>query len=67
MESFYSEKPGYDQTRHDAVLSLSRSMRSLHQHELNDHSGGISPGTEMEGKLRNSQRRRVPVAVGFLP
>ncbi|KAJ5225084.1 hypothetical protein N7468_006309 [Penicillium chermesinum] len=65
MESFYSEKAGYDQSRHD-VLSLSRSMRNLNQRELSDHASGvISPTTEMEGKLRNSQRRRVPVAVGF--
>ncbi|KAJ6151815.1 hypothetical protein N7470_006943 [Penicillium chermesinum] len=63
MESFYSEKAGYDQSRHD-VLSLSRSMRNLNQRELSDHASGvISPTTEMEGKLRNSQRRRVPVAV----
>lgn len=67
MDSYYPEKTGYEQSRHNTALTLSRSMRSLNQHELSDHSsGGMSPSTEMEGKLRNSQqRRRVPVAVSY--
>ena len=67
MDSFY-EKTGFDQSRHD-VFSLSRSMRSMNQHEmkheLSDRSNCISPAAELDGKLRNSQRRRVPVAVGY--
>ncbi|GLI79890.1 hypothetical protein PoHVEF18_008232 [Penicillium ochrochloron] len=36
---------------------MSRSMRNLNHHEL-------SPATEMDSKMRNPQRRRVPVACG---
>lgn len=64
MYSFYTEK-GYEQSRHDTSLSMSGSMRSMTQHELGDRaSSGISPAAELDGKLRNPQRRRVPVAVG---
>ncbi|KAJ5929749.1 hypothetical protein N7454_006699 [Penicillium verhagenii] len=60
MSSFYTEKAGFDQSHHD-VLSLSRSMRSMNHHDLGDHSSCMSP-TEADGKMRTSQRRRVPVA-----
>jgi hypothetical protein len=62
MSSFYAEKPGFDQSHHD-VLSMSRSMRSMNQHNQGDHSC-MSPARGVDGKMRNSQRRRVPVAVG---
>ncbi|KAJ5935727.1 hypothetical protein N7466_005274 [Penicillium verhagenii] len=60
MSSFYTEKAGFDQSHHD-VLSLSRSMRSMNHQDLGDHSSCMSP-TEADGKMRTSQRRRVPVA-----
>lgn len=63
MDSFYAEK-GYEQSRHDSSFSMSRSMRSMTRHELGDRSNGcISPAAELDGKMRNPQRRRVPVAV----
>lgn len=62
MSSFYAEKAGFDQPHHD-VLSMSRSMRSMNQPDLGDRSC-MSPTTEVDGKMRSSQRRRVPVAVG---
>ncbi|KAJ5698204.1 hypothetical protein N7462_000209 [Penicillium macrosclerotiorum] len=56
MDPFYTEKAsGYESIRHE-TLSMSRSMRNVNQHEP-------SPGAEIEGKMRNPQRRRVPVAV----
>lgn len=66
MESFYAEKTaGFDQSRHDSAL-LSRSMRSMNHHELGDRGPScISSATELDGKLRNPPRRRVPVAVGL--
>ncbi|KAJ5895561.1 hypothetical protein N7495_007252 [Penicillium taxi] len=63
MDSFYTEKSGFDQPRHDMAFSMSRSMRSMTQQELNDRSC-ISHATEMDGKSRNPQRRRVPIACG---
>lgn len=63
MDSFYAEKE-YEQSRHDTSFSMSRSMRSMTRHELGDRTNGcISPAAELDGKMRNPQRRRVPVAV----
>lgn len=54
MHSYYTQK-GYEQ---------SRSMRSMTQRELGNRSNScISPAAELDGKFRNPQRRRVPVAV----
>lgn len=62
MDSFYSEKQSGFESR-DSSLYMSRSMRSMAQHELADRSTGcISPAAD-DSKLRNPQRRRVPVAV----
>lgn len=67
MDSFYAEK-GYEQPGHGTSFSMSRSMRSMTRHELGDRTNGcISPATEVDGKMRNSQRRRVPVAVCTFP
>jgi len=64
MDSFYSENQSGFEPRHDSSLFLSRSMRSMARHELNNRSAGcISPATDSDSKLRNPQRRRVPVAV----
>ncbi|CEJ55158.1 hypothetical protein PMG11_01433 [Penicillium brasilianum] len=58
MDSYYTDKAAtFEQSRHDSSLSMSHSMRSLNQHEL-------SPAAEMDSKMRNPQRRRVPVACG---
>lgn len=63
MDSFYAGK-GYEQSRHGTSFSMSRSMRSMTRHELGDRTNGcISPAAEVDGKMRNPQRRRVPVAV----
>ncbi|KAJ6015801.1 hypothetical protein N7540_010392 [Penicillium herquei] len=59
MDHYYTKKAGFDQSRHD----LSRSMRSINRHEMGDRSNTCaSPSTELDAKLRNTQRRRVPVA-----
>lgn len=65
MNSFYSGKAdGFEQSQHISSLTMSRSMRSMTQRELGDRTNsGISPAAELDGKLRNPQRRRVPVAV----
>lgn len=61
MDSYYTDKTAaFEQSRHDGSLSMSRSMRSLNHHEL-------SPVVEMDSKMRNPQRRRVPVAVRRFP
>lgn len=65
MDSFYSEKTGFESSRHDSALSMSRAMRSMNQHELGDRTGCISPVGEIDSKMRNPQRRRVPVAVCY--
>ncbi|KAJ5389225.1 uncharacterized protein N7496_000293 [Penicillium cataractarum] len=58
MDSYYTDKTAtFEQSRHDSLLAMSRSMRSLNQHEP-------SPAAEMDSKMRNPQRRRVPVACG---
>lgn len=62
MDSFYSEKAGFETSRHDSSISMSRAMRSMKQHEMADRTNCISPEGEIDGK-RNPQRRRVPVAV----
>lgn len=63
---YYSEKV-FDQARHDSSLAVSHAMRSTGQHELSDrrNRSRISPVAELDTKLRNPQRRRVPLAVGF--
>ncbi|KAJ5707970.1 hypothetical protein N7488_007771 [Penicillium malachiteum] len=59
MDSYYSEKTGFDQSRHE----LSRSMRSLNRQELDRSNTCVSPSADIDAKLRsNTQRRRVPVA-----
>lgn len=64
MESFYAEKAaGFGQSRQDSTL-IPRSMRSMNHHKLGDRGAScINPANELDGKLRNPQRRRVPVAV----
>lgn len=62
MDFFYSEKQSGFETR-DSSHYMSRSMRSMAQQELADRSARcISPAAD-DSKLRNPQRRRVPVAV----
>lgn len=63
MDSFYSEKTVFEPSRHDSALSMSRAIRSINQHEFGDRTDCISPVSEIDSKMRNPQRRRVPVAV----
>jgi len=65
MDSFYSEKTGFEPSQHDSALSMSRAMRSMNQHEFGDRTDCISPVGEIDSKMRNPQRRRVPVAVCY--
>lgn len=61
MDSYCTGK-GYGQSRQNTSFSMSRSMRSIAQHELGDRTSRCS-AVELDGKLRNTQRRRVPLAV----
>ncbi|KAJ5681482.1 uncharacterized protein N7477_001422 [Penicillium maclennaniae] len=61
MDFFYSTKQSGFESR-DSSQYISRSMCGMAQNELADRSAGcISPAAD-DSKLRNPQRRRVPVA-----
>ncbi|KAJ5273890.1 hypothetical protein N7478_009015 [Penicillium angulare] len=63
MDPYYAENTGFAQSRHACGLSLPRAMRSMSRHEMGDRSSSCTgPTSESDGKLRNPQRRRVPVA-----
>ena len=66
MQPFYVEKAaGFESSRRDSTLSMARSIRSINHHNLGDRPSCLGPAVELDGKLRNSPRRRVPVAVSI--
>ncbi|PYH88832.1 hypothetical protein BO71DRAFT_453832 [Aspergillus ellipticus CBS 707.79] len=64
-QSFYSpeEEISFDAQHKRDALSIPHSIRGESHHEMVDRSADcVSPSTELDGKSRNSTRRRIQVA-----